>query len=63
MLDLMRRRSSDRRRGERGASAVEYGLLVGGIAVIIFAAVLALGGQVEGLYDLGCRSFPGAVCD
>lgn len=35
---------------ERGASAVEYGLLVAGIAALIVAAVFAFGGLVEGIF-------------
>ena len=34
----------DRLRGDRGATAVEYGLLVGLIAVAIIATVAILGG-------------------
>jgi pilus assembly protein Flp/PilA len=40
-----------KRRDERGASAVEYGLLVGLIAVAIVAAVLLLGTQLDALFD------------
>ena len=32
---------------ERGASAVEYGLLVAGIAAVIVAVVFLLGGQIK----------------
>ena len=35
---------------EEGASAVEYGLLVAGIAAIIVVAVFALGGIVNGAF-------------
>lgn len=35
---------------DRGASAVEYGLLVTGIAVVIIVAVFALGGTLSGLF-------------
>ena len=34
-------------RRDEGASAVEYGLLVAGIAVVIIVAVFALGGTVR----------------
>ena len=37
-------RSGSRRRDERGASAVEYGLLIAGIAAMIVVAVFAFGG-------------------
>ncbi|MFT4264886.1 MAG: Flp family type IVb pilin [Nocardioides sp.] len=36
---------------ERGASAVEYGLLIAGIAVVIVAAVFFLGGKISGLFN------------
>ena len=35
---------------ERGATAVEYGLMVGLIAVVVIGAVMALGGQPEGMF-------------
>ena len=38
-------------RKERGATAVEYGLLVGLIAVAIIVAVTALGGQLSTLFN------------
>ena len=38
------------RRSERGATAVEYGLLVSLIAVAIIAAVLLLGTTLSGLF-------------
>ncbi|MDX2356283.1 Flp family type IVb pilin [Dietzia sp. PP-33] len=38
-------------RKDRGATAVEYGLMVGLIAVVIIVAVTALGGQLETLFD------------
>lgn len=37
--------------GERGASAVEYGLLLAGVAAVIVLVVFALGGQVQDLFD------------
>jgi len=36
---------------DEGATAVEYGLMVAGIAVVIIVAVLALGGQLEAVFD------------
>ena len=36
---------------ERGASAVEYGLLVAGIAAVIVAVVFLLGGQIKGAFN------------
>lgn len=39
------------RKEDRGATAVEYGLLVGLIAVVIIVAVIALGGKLNGLFE------------
>ncbi|OAV62878.1 Flp family type IVb pilin [Enteractinococcus helveticum] len=47
-------------RKDRGATAVEYGLLVGLIAVVIIGAVLTLGGQLEGLFESVSKVLPGA---
>jgi pilus assembly protein Flp/PilA len=41
-------------RSERGASAVEYGLLIAGIAALIAAVVFALGGGSNGMYQKSC---------
>lgn len=38
------------KKNDRGATAVEYGLLVGLIAVVIIAAVLLLGTQLNTLF-------------
>ena len=43
-------------RDERGASAVEYGLLITGIAALICAIVFIFGGAVNGLFDETCDS-------
>jgi pilus assembly protein Flp/PilA len=50
---LLRTRREDlrNRRGERGATAVEYGLMVGLIAVVIIVAVTLLGKQLDALFD------------
>ena len=37
-------------RKDDGATAVEYGLMVGLIAVVIIVAVTALGGQLDALF-------------
>lgn len=39
---------------ERGASAVEYGLLIAGVAALIVAAVLLFGGAVTDLFTDTC---------
>ena len=53
MLDYMRIMINARlaKMDERGASAVEYGLLVAGIAAVIVAIVFLLGGTLSGVFD------------
>ena len=48
-------------REEKGATAVEYGLMVGLIAVVIIAAVTALGGQLNTLFTSIVESLGGTV--
>jgi pilus assembly protein Flp/PilA len=44
--------TSDRlKREEKGATAVEYGLMVGLIAAVIIATVVILGGQLNTLFE------------
>ena len=39
---------------ERGASAVEYGLLIAGIAALIVVVVFAFGGALKGIFTDTC---------
>lgn len=48
MLNLI---SSYLPKQQEGASAVEYGLILGLIAVAIIAALLAIGGDLGGLFN------------
>jgi pilus assembly protein Flp/PilA len=50
MLHYMQMRIQSMTRTERGASAVEYGLLVALIAVAIVVAVSALGGTLSQMF-------------
>ena len=43
-----------RRRGENGASAVEYGMLVAGIAALIVAIVFVMGGMIKSSFSKTC---------
>jgi pilus assembly protein Flp/PilA len=52
MLEFIR--SITHRRGENGASAVEYGLLVAGIAALIVAIVFLFGGVIRGAFSKTC---------
>jgi pilus assembly protein Flp/PilA len=45
-------------RGEKGAAAVEYGLLVALIAVAIIAAVITLGGKVACTFSNTAGAYP-----
>ena len=51
MLEMIRFYLTPLRRNEEGASAVEYGLLVALIAAVIVAAVIVLGGLVNGAFE------------
>jgi pilus assembly protein Flp/PilA len=52
MLDFIRNITS--RRHEDGASAVEYGLLVAGIAALIVAVVFLFGGVIKNSFSSTC---------
>jgi pilus assembly protein Flp/PilA len=41
---------------ERGASAVEYGLLIAGIAALIVVVVFAFGGLLKSVFQNTCKS-------
>jgi len=40
----------------RGASAVEYGLLIAGIAALIVVVVFAFGGVIKNIFQNTCNS-------
>jgi pilus assembly protein Flp/PilA len=54
MLEFFRNITS--RRDEDGASAVEYGLLVAGIAALIVAIVFIFGGVIKGAFQDTCSA-------
>ncbi len=58
MLDYLRIMINARiaKMDERGASAVEYGLLVAGIAAVIVAVVFLLGGTLQGVFQSTANS-------
>ncbi|CAN5134270.1 hypothetical protein BH09ACT12_BH09ACT12_03950 [soil metagenome] len=52
---------------ERGASAVEYGLLIAGIAAVIVVVVILLGGKIQEAFQGTCDaiasgSVSGSTC-
>ena len=50
---------------ERGASAVEYALVLVGIAALIVLAVVGLGGKTDAMFDDTCSEIdaqPSASC-
>ena len=59
MLDHLRTLLS--RDDQDGASAVEYGLLVAGIAAVIVLLVFALGGVIQSAFSTTCTSVTGKV--
>jgi pilus assembly protein Flp/PilA len=54
MLNFLRSFSASNRQTEDGASAVEYGLLVAGIAALIVAVVFAFGGVIKSSFSKTC---------
>jgi pilus assembly protein Flp/PilA len=46
-------------RDDRGATAVEYGLMVALIAAVIVAVVATLGGQVQNAFQTVSNAFSG----
>jgi pilus assembly protein Flp/PilA len=58
MLDYLRIMLNARvaRMDERGASAVEYGLLIAGIAALIVVIVFAFGGVLKNIFGGTCNS-------
>ncbi len=58
MLDYLRIMLNGRlaARDERGASAVEYGLLIAGIAALIVVVVFAFGGVLQNVFRDTCNS-------
>jgi pilus assembly protein Flp/PilA len=58
MLDYLRIMLNARlaKMDERGASAVEYGLLIAGIAALIVVVVFAFGGVIKSIFQKTCNS-------
>jgi pilus assembly protein Flp/PilA len=57
-MDYLGTRLAAKTRTERGASAVEYGLLLALIALLIVGAVSLLGGQLSALFSHAGNSLP-----
>ena len=58
MLEFIRNLMPSRR-AEDGASAVEYGLLVAGIAALIVAVVFVFGGVIQSAFQSTCNTVAG----
>jgi len=58
MLDYLRimLNAQKAKMDERGASAVEYGLLIAGIAALIVVVVFAFGGVISNIFSDTCDS-------
>ena len=56
ILEHLRIQLAGRIKSDRGASAVEYGLLVALIAIVIIAAVILLGGNLSSIFDKTANS-------
>lgn len=49
-------------RDEEGASAVEYGLILGLIAVAIIVVLGLIGGNLDAKFDSVCAAVKGSAC-
>jgi pilus assembly protein Flp/PilA len=58
MLEMIRNWT---KHDENGASAVEYGLLVAGIAALVVLIVFAFGGVIKNVFDKTCKSVAGGA--
>ncbi len=60
MLDYLRimLNASMAKMDERGASAVEYGLLIAGIAALIIVVIFAFGGVLKNVFNDTCTRSP-----
>ena len=63
MLDYLRIMLAARsaKMDERGASAVEYGLLIAGIAALVVVIVFAFGDNIRDIFDETCKSVSGST--
>jgi len=61
MLDYIRIALAARVRSERGASAVEYGLLIAGIAALVVVIVFAFGDNIRDIFEDTCKSIAGSA--
>jgi pilus assembly protein Flp/PilA len=59
MLEFIR--SITARRNQDGASAVEYGLLVAGIAALVVVVVFAFGGVINSAFTDTCKKVKGGA--
>jgi len=57
MLNYLRKVMREKR--DRGASAVEYGLMVAAIAAVIVAIVFSLGGVIRQVFGNTCNEVQG----
>jgi pilus assembly protein Flp/PilA len=60
MLSLYTALATRLRREEKGATAVEYGIMVGLIAVVIIAVVVILGPQLAAMFQGVSDQLPAA---
>lgn len=61
MLDYLRIMIAARTaNSERGASAVEYGLLIAGIAALVVVIVFAFGDNIKDIFEDTCKAVASA---
>lgn len=62
MLKLITKAQAAWATRDRGATAVEYGLMIALIAAVILVIVASLGGGVKATFQKVCTSITGAAC-
>jgi pilus assembly protein Flp/PilA len=50
-----------KRRDERGASAVEYGLLIAGVAAVVVLVIFSFGHVIGDLFGNSCGTVAGTI--
>jgi pilus assembly protein Flp/PilA len=55
---LMVQKRAEMTSSDRGATAVEYGLIVALIAVVIIVAVVLLGSRLSGIFNQAATAIP-----
>jgi Flp pilus assembly pilin Flp len=62
MIELIKKSSKTRTNRDRGASAVEYALIMGLIVATLITIMVAFGPAVARQFNRACTAIPGTTC-